>query len=349
MRTAHLRTKLPRGIALLEAIIAIGILLAGGGGSLVLINTTINLGRANQDRIVAQNLAREGMELVYSLRGSASLARAEDQTIAWDSYLRSSILKSTNVDAYLKKYDLGFYNDNDIDKVCYQWCDGTVTTECGSSDPIVDEPTDPQSQLCDITALSDWMFLTNPHKPPLCDTLPESNGCDYNADGEINIADLNLMVEDIFLNSYQLTSGFPHIVMGATNSGRLVFPTVLVQEAVEVQAELWDDPGARIYEDQGTYTQAGTTSTLTPTKFYRVVSVQAICRGQHNGVTEEFIIPQDSMLNCRDYAVSLSWSAADALTAKKVGGLATSEVRWPTPTSITKMKYQEFLYDWINV
>jgi hypothetical protein len=346
---------------LLEAVIAIGILLAGVVGSLVLINSTINLGRANQDRIVAQNLAREGIELVYSLRNSASLAYVEDQTISWDSYITRRILKSSNISDYENKYEIGF---------------GEYPGNCrvrNSGDPSesLDGTISTGEATCDIWVLADYLFIRSIILPPMCDSdtgdnLPTFSDntnplnfhtpCDYNkSDGssEPTIGDISWMVDQIFLQSYQLIYSFPSINLETPLDSRLIFPTYTpASDLFDPQAVMWENPLARVYELNNTYVQGSTPGT--PTKFYRVVSVQSVCRGNRLGQDTEFIIPTDNLLNCNDYARAapdgvLGWTNSEAAGVQKVGGLVTSEVRWPTPTSSTKMKYQEFIYDWINV
>jgi len=65
--------KLPnhqRGQGLLELIIAIGIILACTIATLTLVITSIQAGRRGTDKIIATNLAREGIELVRNIRDS---------------------------------------------------------------------------------------------------------------------------------------------------------------------------------------------------------------------------------------------------------------------------------------
>jgi len=62
------------------------------------------------------------------------------------------------------------------------------------------------------------------------------------------------------------------------------------------------------------------------------------------------VIEQNYAANCRDYAIfKKGWIEDQDLEATKIGVLATSEVRWPTPTSSTKVSYQEYLYNWISL
>ena len=157
-------SKLPVGQTLLEAVIAIGVLLTGVVGSLVLITTTINLGRRNEDRIVAQNLAQEGLELVYALRSDASLAKVQMSSITWDQYLYRNILKIGNKDYYLASYDLGTYNS--ATGVCQQTCDGTTTTNCTNkivSDTSDENIVNSEYVNCDIQAFSMYLHGLSAH------------------------------------------------------------------------------------------------------------------------------------------------------------------------------------------
>lgn len=63
---------------LLEAVLAIGVILTATLGSSTLIISTITAGRASQDRIEAANLAREGIEAVRMTRDSNWLKRDQN-------------------------------------------------------------------------------------------------------------------------------------------------------------------------------------------------------------------------------------------------------------------------------
>ena len=70
------------GQGLLEAIIAIGIILTATVASLTLIVSSIEAGRGVRERLIAMNLAREGMEVVHMIRDSNWLADRE-WTTGW--------------------------------------------------------------------------------------------------------------------------------------------------------------------------------------------------------------------------------------------------------------------------
>ncbi len=57
-----------RGQGLLEAIIGIGVIIAGTVGTVTLIMATIKAGRSTNNQVVAASLAREGIEVVRNLR-----------------------------------------------------------------------------------------------------------------------------------------------------------------------------------------------------------------------------------------------------------------------------------------
>ena len=70
------------GQGLLEAIIAIGIILTATIASLTLIVSSIEASRGVRERLIASNLAREGIEAVRAVRDSNWLAD-RDWTIGW--------------------------------------------------------------------------------------------------------------------------------------------------------------------------------------------------------------------------------------------------------------------------
>lgn len=74
---------------MLELIVALGVVLAGILGMLTLILSSINAARRAAEQVVAQNLAREGIELVRSIRDSNWLDPDYDPSTAetWDKGL----------------------------------------------------------------------------------------------------------------------------------------------------------------------------------------------------------------------------------------------------------------------
>lgn len=80
--------------SLLEAIIAIGVILVATISATTLIVTTISSGRVSADKIQAANFAREGVEIVRAIRDSNWLKRAQNivdeaiagsgTTVQWD-------------------------------------------------------------------------------------------------------------------------------------------------------------------------------------------------------------------------------------------------------------------------
>ncbi|RJO59522.1 hypothetical protein C4546_01445 [Candidatus Parcubacteria bacterium] len=332
IRRAKKPKKIFKGAALLESVIAIGVIMTGVVGSLVLINTTIKLGRTNQDRIIAQNLAREGIELAYGLRNSATLVHTEDSTVSWDSYLYKFTLKSGSYDTL---YDLGTGN----------YDAGTCVTIAGG-DAILD--------MCDIQVLLLHLYEGGP-LPSMCNTIPnggsnpspDANGCDFNNDGVTGILDVTFMISSFYKESYQFSAGYPVLSTKFQPNAQLVFYDVRDGETINL-SQMWDDARSRIQVNNGAYVQNVTEAGNTPTKFYRTVIMQEVCRGTQSGSEEAVLVPTDSVLNCYDYVKAQGWSDADAGTIKKVGVLANSEVRWPSPTSGTKVLYQEYIYDWLN-
>lgn len=80
------------GQSLLEAIIAIGVILVSVVASTTLIVSTTRVGRVSQDRVEAANLAREGIEIIRSIRDTNWLERDQNiqdagapaRTVEWD-------------------------------------------------------------------------------------------------------------------------------------------------------------------------------------------------------------------------------------------------------------------------
>ncbi|MBI2426657.1 MAG: prepilin-type N-terminal cleavage/methylation domain-containing protein [Candidatus Kerfeldbacteria bacterium] len=83
------RDDMTNGFTLLETIIALAVVLVGVVGSLTLAAQSVRGGRASTNEIIAQNLAREGIEVAYAIRDSnwmaiESGAKPADQ---WDDGL----------------------------------------------------------------------------------------------------------------------------------------------------------------------------------------------------------------------------------------------------------------------
>ncbi|MEK7570023.1 MAG: hypothetical protein AAB515_01080 [Patescibacteria group bacterium] len=382
-------SKKRRGTALLESIIAIGVILTGVVGTLVLLNTSINLGRANQDRIVAQNLAREGLELAYSLRNSASMRKVDDPKTNWYKYLHSEVLKSSNPESYLRNYNLGEVTGG----VCKQrsLIENTATRTTENNDQSFDGSAftygpgvTPEAALaCDLDAFVNYLFETGWGPPPACMGAPtditrgqycDASGaycmtegptdCDYNGEGGADIIDVTYLVNQFYLNTFQFGFGYPTLA-GASGkvNGKLDFYSTLTADGttgIYPQDPIWLDTRAQVYTDNAETTYVQNLSNITgykQTKYYRVVSMQAICRGTKSVPTlqtVELVIDADNAFNCFDYISANNGSGEvaedwDLDSISHVGVLVSSEVRWPTPTSSTKARYQEFLYDWISI
>lgn len=367
-------SKKRRGTALLEAVIAIGVILVGVVGSLVLLNTSINLGRANQDRIAAQNLAREGVELAYSLRNSGAMRKVDDPTVKWSSFLFNPVLKSNDPAVFCNRYNLGDIVTYGGQRVCMQI--GTtfdpakhITLEDDDQALLCNgTPDDPlntkqyEAINCDIFAIVGWMFDGWPQLPPRCSTFPLSNapaGCNYDDQGNVDISDLTSFIRDLYLASFQFGYGYPTFASAdGFSDAQFTFNNPYVGNFSAATGQymspnpIWQDTRARVYTNStGTaYIQNKDLPNKVATKYYRVVSLQPICRGTKSGTgaTVEAVVDPMSGYNCSDYIIAnpgFGWNT-DVST---VGVLVTSEVRWPTPLSNTKVRYQEFLYDWITL
>jgi len=359
------------------------VLLVGVVGSLVLITTTIKLGRTNQDRIVAQNLAREGMELAYAHRNAGSLSTVEFTDGTWDRYLVENKLKSgvMTLDDYNNKYNLGEIDENDNDKckVLDKEPSGCDALPAGTCVEIgTDTYTEADSLRCDAQILADYLFGNLSILPPGCDhtdtfsRLGFWNGddatrqsCNFsgNDSASPNVADVTAMVDELLRNAHGFQAGYPTIALapsGTVTSPASTFAFFTTPGSIDantgeyVLQKAWDNAAAsQVYEANNMYTQnVGGLAGATATKFYRVVTFRPICRGRQTDIDplldyEEWVIVQNSAFNCRDAAVERFGTIKVDVT--KIGVLATSEVRWPTPTSSTKVSYQEYLYNWISI
>jgi Tfp pilus assembly protein PilV len=375
-----------RGIALLEGVIAIGVIMAGVVGTLVLINTTISLGRANQDRIVAQNLAREGMELAYAHRNAGSLSKVDFPTASWDMFLAKYLLKTGQEDAYKNQFDLGDLGPATLggpgpDTKCRYYANPATGGTCQPDDDNCttvtndDHVNDDAARQCDMEVFTNYVFKSGAVMPPACSKeqpgwltywdgtewdgpgTPEKRNCDFNHDGSLkpDASDVGVMVYNIYLSLFGYQAGYPTIALQDLTSTTKPVSTFefYVPDLPDITGvynidTAWSDPQARVFEWNGTFIQnVSDIPNPTPTKFYRMVTFQPVCRRTDQiNVTNDWVIDQNSVLNCQDSAME---NITGDPEAKKIGVFVTSEVRWPTPTSATHVSYQEYLYDWINL
>lgn len=85
LRKFPLIFKKSNGQGLLELIVAIGIIIAGVVATLTLVISSIQAGRKSADKIIASNLAREGIEIVRNIRDSNWITTGSN----WDDGLIS--------------------------------------------------------------------------------------------------------------------------------------------------------------------------------------------------------------------------------------------------------------------
>lgn len=394
MKTALLLRKplFPRGTTLLEGVIAIGVIMVGVVGTLVLINSTIRLGRANQDRIVAQDLAREGIELAYAQRNSGSLAKPLFPGESWDKYFSQATPKPDNPNfapLYASKFNIGDYDSVKkdcmvIDAACtdssypdWQYC----TTE--DDDDIYQ---DPEYLQCDIQGLVKYLYGGYSKLPPRCDTGdtaqrlswwdgtgwppdPQHRNCNFSPEPSYplaDITDLTWLIYELLQSTYPLQTAYPTVSTVATppvmsweffnpptfNAARGSFT---LQDAWDYIPSSATEKTSRIFEKDNVFVQNATVTGATPTKYYRVMTFQPICRGTKDGSELSVVIPNNVILSCYNYLhLSIAdggagWTDPEARTASAIGVLVTSEVRWPTAAaSATHVVYQEYLYDWLN-
>lgn len=81
-----------RGFTLVEVIVMMAVLTIGIVGTLAVANVAVQSGTRNEQRVVAANLAREGVELVRAIRDSNWAAAAEGSGAScWDYYAASPL------------------------------------------------------------------------------------------------------------------------------------------------------------------------------------------------------------------------------------------------------------------
>jgi hypothetical protein len=347
-----IKTRVSKGQTLLEAIIAIGVIMTGVIGSLVLVNTTIKLGRVNEDRLVAQNLAREGIELAYSLRNSATLVHAESPEVNWDSYLQGLKLK---IDAYTAEsiiLDIGYDEPiGNTNPECAVGCCAFSTDNASWQRPDPPNSTNSTLNNCDLMVLINYIYRGTPsHLPEYCTNAmnPGANDCDWNGDGKLNLADIVYGIVQFYRRSWVTSPGGYPTISTATDHqvAKFEFNDDTASAPNSDETKIWNDGRSRVYSYDNSYIQNVSITGALPTKFYRVVNIQSVCRGLDlSDVEQNLVVPKNLMYSCEDYAEKvLHYDRSDW---KKVGILVNSEVRWPNSTSSTKVVYQEYLYNWI--
>lgn len=308
--------RFPRGTTLLEAVIAIGVILVGVVGTLVLINTTIRLGRANQDRIVAQDLAREGMELAYAQRNSGSLGKVLFPGDAWDKYFSEPVPKSAIagfMDTYPKKYNIGDYDGGTckvIDQIDIACADPNNQYCTDKDDDLIEN--NPEGMKCDIEALILYIFGNYKKLPPRCDeasgqtvvdswwngSTPEHSGCNFSPDPNqsANIVDAVWLVQELMQSTYPLQTAFPTVnslSSPPTEAWKFFNPSDVVGQGSFNAAngsfalqDAWDyktapntEKVSRVFEKNNSFIQNTSENSSTPSKFYRLTTFQPICRG----------------------------------------------------------------------
>lgn len=135
MKLQKKHTKYLQGFTLIEALVAISILIIGIISAFILIVKVLYNTTVIQDRLTASFLAQEGLELTRQIRDSNYLKMIYDRSIVWDDGLKNNpypctyriyydtlpggevkvILDSNNPDSFLYyHYDTGLFNYNSI-------------------------------------------------------------------------------------------------------------------------------------------------------------------------------------------------------------------------------------------
>lgn len=98
MLKKRIRVKRNHGQGILEVIVAIGIIVMGLVGTLVLIIWTIAIAGVSQSQIIAMNLAREGVEITRGVRdGNWLKIDSGDLAVTWDTGLSGNAFVYTAI------------------------------------------------------------------------------------------------------------------------------------------------------------------------------------------------------------------------------------------------------------
>jgi hypothetical protein len=106
-----------KGQSLLELIVAIGVIVTGVLGTLTLVIATIQAGKEGSNRIIAQNLAREGIEIVRSIRDGNAM---DPDSPVWDDGLTgdTTAVPEVNLPTSITPTSLDF-TPNNFSEVAY--------------------------------------------------------------------------------------------------------------------------------------------------------------------------------------------------------------------------------------
>lgn len=84
MRDCKSRTH-PSGQSMMELLVAISVLMLGTSTALMLGIVSVSAGTSSNQRLVAMNLAREGIEVIRSVRDNNAMARNAGDVVGWDA------------------------------------------------------------------------------------------------------------------------------------------------------------------------------------------------------------------------------------------------------------------------
>ena len=85
IKSKFLRLKRQNGFSLLEVMVAISIVTVGLGGAMALITMSFSAGAASTERLIAANLAQEGIEVVRNIRD----INYSSDSVRWQNWYNS--------------------------------------------------------------------------------------------------------------------------------------------------------------------------------------------------------------------------------------------------------------------
>ncbi len=85
MRESHKFHPFPVGQSMMELLVAIAVLMFGTSTALMLGIASVSAGTSSNQRLIAMNLAREGIEVIRSMRDNNALARNAGEIVGWDA------------------------------------------------------------------------------------------------------------------------------------------------------------------------------------------------------------------------------------------------------------------------
>jgi hypothetical protein len=170
---SHLR---PRGQSMMELLVAIGVLMLGTSTALMLGITSVTAGTSTTQRLIAMNLAQEGIEVIRSQRDGNAMARNAGEIIGWDANFSPTQTPTTaivdfNGSAWSVEFQYTLIEDCRADATCQLFQDAV-------DDYYTHEPTgNTATPFYRLVTLLPICFIRPPSPPPTF-TIESDLTCD---------------------------------------------------------------------------------------------------------------------------------------------------------------------------